>query len=191
MSKGKILLVCKNYFDDSSVSKYNQHLSSFLISKGFSVNVISFDDFVSELGFKEFKIVSDIQKTDEVVFRDWLMLLNTKLKLMGEDLHRKEGFNLIHCSDWQVYPSCLLLKDSLNVPLVLSFFNAHSLNDSEYSRVVKEFELIGINNADTVLVSDEDLSLKVNNDNVKIIDPILIDWQHRVLKEYERVMNRN
>ena len=81
MDRGSVLLVCKNFFDKSSVSKYNQHLSSFLVSQGYSVKIISFDDVVNELGFDDFKIVNDFDKVTEDSFRDWLMLLNTKLKL--------------------------------------------------------------------------------------------------------------
>lgn len=190
---GSVLLLVKQFYGGGGQATYNHYLSNFLSSQGIKVHVVTFDD---NEGVDSWDNVLVHKKRLEIFannFFSWNMLVNMKLKEASREVWDSYGFDLVHCNDWEVFPTALMIKKFTGKPLVLTLHSTESLrgNSSFFSGMINDFERMAVEEADLILVNNSGVlrELESSRDKVVMVDPMVFDWQSRVLNAYSRLVS--
>jgi glycosyltransferase involved in cell wall biosynthesis len=186
------LLLVKQFYGGGGQATYNHHLANFLSSQGVKVHVVTFDNNSGTDSWDNITVHKKRLEINANNFFSWTMLVNMKLKEASREIWDSQGFDLIHCNDWEVFPAAAMMKKLTGKPLVLTLHSTESLrgNSSLFSGMVNDFENMAITDSDIILVNNQHTfdQLGENKSKTMLIDPISVNWQSQVLQAYSKVV---
>ncbi len=192
----KVLILSKEFRDGEGVSEYCKNISEYMIEKGHSVTILSFDDgsYYSVNEEVDVRRVPVPFEGDNVY--NWSMILNNELKRQAAEL--SEEFDVIHANDWTTVPGGVTLSKHFNKPLLLTIHsteNQRGFNET-HSEMISELEWQGVYDADKILVTNEDsknsvlFDLDSPDEKTEVIDPYTANWRKRILKNYQNLIKQ-
>ena len=115
-----VLLLVKQFYGGGGQAEYNHYLANYISSKGVKVRVVTFDNDEGEDSWDNVMVRKKRLEICANNFFSWTMLVNMKLKQAAREVWDSEGFDLIHCNDWEVFPAALMMNKLTGKPLILT-----------------------------------------------------------------------
>jgi hypothetical protein len=188
-----VLLLVKQFYGGGGQAEYNHYLANFLSSQCVKVRVVTFDNNEGEDAWDNVVVRKKRLEICANNFFSWTMLVNMKLKEAAREVWDSEGFDLIHCNDWEVFPVALMMKKLAGKPLVLTIHSTEPSrgNSSLFSGMINDFERMAMSEADLILVNNSYILDQLGEFRTKslLVDPMRFDWQSEVLNAYSKVVS--
>ena len=88
-------------------------------------------------------------------FYNWTMVINNSLSSAYAMVD--QDFDIIHCNDWECFPTALAIKEKTGKPLVTTLHSTEETRGwaSPYSSLVKDMEKEACDNSDELICMNE------------------------------------
>lgn len=133
-----VLLLVKDFDGDHGQAVYCKKLVESSSRTKFLVLSTGYSDEVVESGnCKVFKSRVLIGADN---FFNWTIVMNNALRSSFQKL--RDEFDIIHCNDWECFPTALLIKKVTGKPLITTVHSTEEMRgfSSPYSHLVKHIE---------------------------------------------------
>ncbi len=179
---------------------YVRELAIGLRKIGCEVQVMTLDDYTyfdEFMGVKVAHIANPVKTHFNLL--TWLSTLNTEVeRICSEYIYNGGYVDVINVHDWHLIPAGIALAKTFGLPLVLTFHSIEEMRsacDSNFSQAIRIFEREGIEEANAVIATSEDVAnsikrLVAKDLDIKVIAPSDDAWISKTLAVYMSVVEK-
>lgn len=115
-------------------------------------------------GVEIHRVAATESATDTI---SWAMHLGHEMEKKAIELHKQNGFDLVHAHDWMAVPGATGIKNTLDIPMVFTVHSTQKGRDGiegQYQRTIHNLEWYGTYEADQVITVGREFSEEVKHE---------------------------
>ncbi|MFB6212978.1 MAG: glycosyltransferase family 4 protein [Candidatus Nanohaloarchaea archaeon] len=153
-------------FKAGGIAAHCEDLATTLADQGHEPVVLTFgpeEEVEHRDGIEIHRVTSTDSAADTI---SWAMKLGYEMEKKAVELHKEQGFDLVHAHDWMAVPGATGIEKTLDIPMVFTVHSTQQGRDGiegEYQQTIHDLEWYGTYEADQVITVGREFSEEVRH----------------------------